>query len=75
MNSIKLHAPDIPPKVRHFRIFEAFEKLDPGEYLELTNDHDPKPLYYVFSIEREGTFEWSYLEEGPELWRVAIKKI
>lgn len=72
--TVKLFAPDIAPKIRHPRILEAFESLHAGEYLELTNDHDPKPLHYQFMIEREGTFTWDYLENGPDLWRVAIGK-
>ncbi len=38
-------------------------------------DHDPKPLYYQMQAEMQGQFEWEYLEEGPEIWRVSIKKI
>ncbi|NCU17834.1 DUF2249 domain-containing protein [Pallidibacillus pasinlerensis] len=70
----KIFAPDIEPRVRHRQIFETFDGLNSGEFLELTNDHDPKPLYYQFMIEREGTFSWEYLQEGPDLWRVAIGK-
>ena len=70
----EIHAPDISPKVRHVRIFRTFEKLDSGEFMHLSNDHDPKPLYYQFLIEREGEFTWEYLEEGPDLWRVVIGK-
>lgn len=57
----KIFAPDIEPRVRHRQIFETFDGLNSGEFLELTNDHDPKPLYYQFMIEREGTFSWEYL--------------
>lgn len=42
--------------------------------MELINDHNPKPLHYQFKAEREGFFYWDYLEEGPEVWRVAITK-
>ncbi|MGJ9458669.1 DUF2249 domain-containing protein [Oceanobacillus sp. CF4.6] len=70
----KLHAPDIEPRIRHPRIFEVFDRLNPGEYMHLSNDHDPKPLQYQFMMERESTFSWEYLEEGPERWRVAIGK-
>jgi uncharacterized protein (DUF2249 family) len=52
----------------------VFDKLEPGEFMHLSNDHDPKPLYYQFMIERENEFSWEYLEEGPNLWRVAIGK-
>lgn len=72
--AVKLHAPDIDPRIRHPRIFEVFDGLQSGEYMELTNDHDPKPLQYQFMMEREGQFSWEYLENGPTRWRVAIGK-
>lgn len=72
--AVKLHAPDLEPRIRHPLILDAFDDLNTGEYLELTNDHDPKPLRYQFMIEREGQFTWDYLESGPTLWRVAIGK-
>ncbi len=64
-----------PPAQRHPLIFGTFEKLNPGQSFELVNDHDPKPLYYQFQAEHTGTFEWNYLERGPEVWRVEIKKV
>jgi uncharacterized protein (DUF2249 family) len=42
--------------------------------MELINDHDPKPLRYQFMMELPDRFEWDYLEEGPEVWRVSIGK-
>ena len=54
----KIFAPDIEPRVRHKQIFETFDRLNSGEFMELTNDHDPKPLYYQFMMEREGEFSW-----------------
>ena len=65
----------IPPMHRHTLIFETFESLQPGETFALLNDHDPKPLYYQFRAEREGTFTWEYVEQGPETWRVKIGKV
>ena len=62
------------PKDKHITIFNTFETLSSGESMELINDHDPRPLHYQFIIERPDTFEWEYLEEGPEVWRVAITK-
>ncbi|WP_164669485.1 DUF2249 domain-containing protein [Virgibacillus doumboii] len=70
----KIHAPEIEPRIRHQRIFEVFDELKSGEFMELTNDHNPKPLHYQLMIEREDTFSWEYLEEGPSLWRVSIGK-
>jgi uncharacterized protein (DUF2249 family) len=65
----------IPPRDRHPLIFTTFGKLDPGQALVLVNDHDPRPLYYVFENSMAGRFGWDYLEEGPDLWRVAITKL
>ena len=60
----------IIPRERHPLIFRTFEGLQPGEGFELVNDHDPKPLYYQFQAEIGPKFEWQYLEQGPEVWRV-----
>jgi regulator of cell morphogenesis and NO signaling len=65
---------EMAPKVRHPRIFETFDALEPGDSFILVNDHDPKPLFYQFTFERAGAFDWRYLEEGPDVWRVAIGK-
>lgn len=63
-----------PPSQRHPLIFETFESLSAGEAMILVNDHDPKPLYYQFAAERAGQFAWDYLEQGPEVWRVQIRR-
>ena len=67
---MELDVRQIPPRERHPRIFALFDRLMPGEGFVLVNDHDPKPLYYQFQAERPGQVDWSYLEEGPEVWRV-----
>jgi uncharacterized protein (DUF2249 family) len=64
----------IVPRERHPLIFAAFDTLAPGEAFDLVNDHDPRPLQYQFSAEREGTFSWDYVEQGPKVWRVRIGK-
>ena len=64
----------IPPRERHPLLFQTFDDLAVGESFELVNDHDPKPLYYQFMAERPGQLGWEYLEEGPETWRVVLRK-
>ena len=64
----------IPPPRKHPTIFGTFAALTAGQSFTLVNDHDPKPLYYHFNAELPGRFEWEYLEEGPEVWRVRIGK-
>ncbi len=70
----KVDARKYEPRDKHTVIFDTFNKLNPGEVMELTNDHDPRPLHYQLLAEYEGKFEWTYLEEGPEIWRVSIGK-
>jgi uncharacterized protein (DUF2249 family) len=62
------------PRDKHSTILNTFDSLKPGEKMELINDHDPKPLRYQFMAEMPDRFEWEYLEEGPEVWRVSIGK-
>jgi uncharacterized protein (DUF2249 family)/hemerythrin-like domain-containing protein len=62
----------VPPARRHPLIFDTFEALRSGQTFTLVNDHDPKPLYYQFQAEQPGKFTWTYLEQGPEVWRVRI---
>ena len=64
----------IEPKYKHPRIFEKFDALDKGEAFIIHNDHDPKPLYYQLLGERGNVFNWEYLENGPEWWKVKIGK-
>jgi len=64
----------IIPRERHPLIFRTFDELETGASFILINDHDPKPLYYSFLHEREGLFNWEYLEEGPTTWKVKISK-
>ena len=60
------------PARRHAVIFKTFVALAPGRAFVLVNDHDPKPLFYQFQAEQAGKFTWTYLEQGPEVWRVRI---
>ncbi|HEX6913952.1 MAG TPA: iron-sulfur cluster repair di-iron protein [Chitinophagaceae bacterium] len=64
----------IEPRLKHPTIFKHFDALKEGEAFEILNDHDPKPLYYQLLGERGNIFTWSYLEKGPQWWRVQIKK-
>jgi uncharacterized protein (DUF2249 family) len=71
---IRLDVREMPPRERHATIFATFDSLAPNQTIDLINDHDPKPLYYQFSAENPGEFTWTYRQEGPEVWEVAIRK-
>ncbi|MCC6485164.1 MAG: DUF2249 domain-containing protein [Armatimonadetes bacterium] len=74
METKTLDVREIAPRERHPLIFDTFKSLSDGASFVLVNDHDPKPLYYQFSAEHNDEFDWEYLEEGPDVWRVKIGK-
>ncbi len=65
----------LPPAQRHATIFQLVDELEDGRSFTLVNDHDPKPLYYQLEAEYPGQFSWTYLERGPDVWRVEIGKL
>lgn len=73
--TVSIDVRTIPPMDRHRLIFECFDNLAVGAVLELTNDHDPRPLHYQLDAQRGGMFDWAYAEQGPDRWRVRISKI
>lgn len=64
----------IEPQLKHPTIFEHFDALEAGEGFSISNDHDPRPLYYQLLGERGNIFTWEYHEKGPERWVVHIAK-
>ena len=72
---ILLDVREVAPRFRHERIFAALALLPVGGLLQLTNDHDPRPLWYQLQAERAGQFTWTYLERGPACWRVQIRRL
>ncbi len=64
----------LEPRLKHSTIFQRFDTLKEGDAFVIHNDHDPKPLYYQLLAERGNTFNWTYLEDGPQWWKVMIEK-
>ena len=60
---------------RHPLIFRTYNELQPGQAFVLVVDHDPKPVLFELDFVQKGKFEYSYLEQGPEVWRVQMAKI
>lgn len=71
---IELDARVIPPRDKHPTIFRTFDALKSGQSMILINDHDPRPLRYQLAAERPDSFNWTYQEEGPTVWRVKIDR-
>ena len=63
------------PMQRHATVFGMVEALMPGEAFVLINDHDPMPLHRQLEARHPGGFTWTYLEQGPQVWRVEIGRV
>ena len=65
-----------PHQDKYPTVSNTFQSLKIGEKMELVNDHDLRPIFeYKFPLDFPNQYEWTYLEEGPEVWRVAVTKI
>ena len=69
-----LDATLLHPAIKHATIFNRFDSLKPGESFILQNDHDPRPLRFQLENIHGNTFEWEYLEQGPEIFKIKITK-
>lgn len=72
---LQLDVREIPPRLKHATIFRVWESLPVEGHFVLVNDHDPVPLYYQFSGQYPGAFDWEYLERGPDVFRVRITRL
>jgi uncharacterized protein (DUF2249 family) len=68
----ELDARAVPHAIRHATIFGALDAVGPGGGLVLVAPHDPLPLLAQVEQRAPGAFEVSYLERGPEAWRIAF---
>lgn len=64
---------EIASRVRHTIVIQLFEHLGPGSALELKVDHNPMPLRRQFEVRYGSRCRWTYLERGPDLWRVRLE--
>ena len=64
----------LPPAERLPAVVRTFDALAPGEAFELRSDHAPKAALGHLQKERPALFEWSPLQEGPELWRTRVAR-
>ena len=71
---VVLDARDIPHAIRHATIFGALGAIAPGSSLDLLADHDPVPLVSQLEERRPDDFEISYIESGPEVWRLRFTR-
>jgi uncharacterized protein (DUF2249 family) len=60
---------------KHPTVFAAYGALERGESFVLVNNHDPVHLHDEFETEHPGSYGWDYLESGPRVWRIEIRKL
>jgi uncharacterized protein (DUF2249 family) len=64
---------DIDPRHRHAMILRLFEHLAPADSLQLVVDHDPRTLRLQLESRYGSRCGWSYLEQGPDNWRIRLR--
>lgn len=75
-DTVKLDIRPVEPKDRFERIMQAYGALPVDDTLDLTVDHDPKCMYYTLrATHGEDSFTFEYLEDGPEVWRVHVRRL
>ncbi len=67
-----LDARAVPHAIRHATVFGALEAIRAGRGLILVAPHDPLPLLAQLERRSPGAFSVSYLERGPEAWRLSV---
>lgn len=70
----ELDARQIPHAIRHGAIFGALDLLAPGFALVLVAPHDPLPLLAQLEARAPGAYDVSYLDRGPEAWRLRFQR-
>ena len=68
-----IHVADIDPRYRHTILFRLFEHLAPDQSLQIVVDHNPRQLRLQLESRHGSRCGWSYLEEGPDVWRVRLR--
>ncbi|MBO1030461.1 DUF2249 domain-containing protein [Tessaracoccus sp. SD287] len=68
----ELDARAIPHAIRHGAILGALGQLGAGGAMILAAPHDPQPLLRQIDQQFNGTVEISYVEQGPEVWRLKM---
>ena len=71
----ELDARAIPHAIRHATIFGALDGVRAGKGMVLVAPHDPLPLLAQLEQRTPGGFEVTYLERGPEAWRLSLVRV
>lgn len=70
----ELDARIVPHAIRHATIFGALDAVAVGQGMVLVAPHDPLPLLAQIE-QRPGAFDVTYLERGPQDWRLQFIRV
>lgn len=70
----ELVAGSLPKVVRHGAIIGGVTSMKPGQKVVLVVDHDPLPLLTQLNRVAPGAVELTYLERGPEVFRLEFTR-
>jgi len=65
---------DLSPAHRHEVVLARVASLGYGRSLVILSDHEPKPLRRWLEDLLPGSYEWTYLAKGPDLWQVRVRR-
>lgn len=68
-----IHVAEIDPRYRQTILSRLFEHLAPDKSLQIVVDHDPRRLRLQLEAKHGSRCAWSYLESGPDVWRVRLR--
>lgn len=71
----ELAASALPKIIRHGAIIGGLTSMKSGQALVLVVSHDPLPLLTQLDRVAPGAFDLTYLERGPESWRLQFTKL
>ncbi len=74
-SELVVNVAEIDPRIRHTIIFQLFAHLAPDKSLQLVVDHNPRRLHLQLQAQFGARCAWAYLEEGPDLWRVRLRRL
>jgi uncharacterized protein (DUF2249 family) len=72
-NERVIQVAEIEPRLRHGIIEKLFRHLSPGHGLQIVVDHDPRRLRFLLDVSFGSQCDWTYLEQGPDLWRIRLR--
>ncbi|MBF0127105.1 MAG: hemerythrin domain-containing protein [Magnetococcales bacterium] len=75
MNDTPLNLTGTDTAAKEETLLQAFAGLAPGGALQALCDSDPQPLLATLQATYWGGFDWHPLENGPEQWRVLLRRL